>query len=94
MPYDPPKAAAGDTYVNVLGASTARQCLDAGVLDEILVLIVPVLLGDGVRLSQPALAVPAWFSGAPVLRGMEPRSPGARHPVKVAGETNHVPSPN
>jgi dihydrofolate reductase len=44
------KAAAGDKYVNVLGANTAQQCLDAGVLDEILVLIVPVLLGDGVRL--------------------------------------------
>ncbi len=44
------KAAAGDRYVNVLGASVARQCLDAGVLDEILVCIAPVLLGDGVRL--------------------------------------------
>ncbi|MGH3798431.1 MAG: dihydrofolate reductase family protein [Pseudonocardiaceae bacterium] len=44
------KAAAGDKYVNVLGANTAQQCLDAGVLDEILVLIAPVLLGDGVRL--------------------------------------------
>jgi dihydrofolate reductase len=44
------KAAAGDRYVNVLGASTARQCLEAGVLDEILVCIAPVLLGDGVRL--------------------------------------------
>ncbi|WP_405141867.1 dihydrofolate reductase family protein [Sphaerisporangium sp. NBC_01403] len=44
------KAAAGGKYVNVLGASIARQCLEAGVLDEILVLIAPVLLGDGVRL--------------------------------------------
>jgi dihydrofolate reductase len=44
------KAAAGDKYVNVLGASTARQCLEAGVLDEILVCIAPVMLGDGVRL--------------------------------------------
>jgi dihydrofolate reductase len=44
------KAAAGDKYVNVLGANTAQQCLDAGVLDEILVCIAPVLLGDGVRL--------------------------------------------
>ena len=43
-------AAAGDKYVNVLDASTAQQCLEAGVLDEILVLIAPVLLGDGVRL--------------------------------------------
>lgn len=44
------KAAAGNKYVNVLGADTARQCLDAGVLDEILTFIAPVLLGDGVRL--------------------------------------------
>jgi dihydrofolate reductase len=44
------KAAAGDKYVNVLGAEVARQCLDAGLLDEILVFIAPVLLGDGVRL--------------------------------------------
>jgi dihydrofolate reductase len=46
------KAAAGDRYVNVLGANIARQCLEAGVLDEILVLIAPVLLGDGVRLFE------------------------------------------
>jgi dihydrofolate reductase len=44
------KAAAGDKYVNVLGAQVARQCLEASALDEILVLIAPVLLGDGVRL--------------------------------------------
>jgi riboflavin biosynthesis pyrimidine reductase len=44
------KAAAGNLYVNVLGADVARQCLEAGVLDEILVCIAPVLLGDGVRL--------------------------------------------
>lgn len=44
------KAAAGGKYVNVLGADVARQCLAAGELDEILVLPVPVLLGDGVRL--------------------------------------------
>lgn len=46
------KEAAGDKYVNILGASTARQCLDAGVLDEMLVFIAPVLLGDGVRLFE------------------------------------------
>lgn len=44
------KTAAGDKYVNILGAETARQCLEAGVLDEILVFIAPVMLGDGVRL--------------------------------------------
>ena len=44
------KAAAGGRYVNVLGADVARQCLEAGVLDEILVFVAPVLLGDGTRL--------------------------------------------
>ncbi|MBM0237243.1 dihydrofolate reductase family protein [Micromonospora sp. ATA32] len=44
------KAAAGDRYVNVLGAETARQVLEAGMLDEILVFVAPILLGDGVRL--------------------------------------------
>ncbi|GLW09749.1 deaminase [Microtetraspora sp. NBRC 13810] len=44
------KAAAGDRYVNVLGADVARQCLEAGLLDEVFVSVVPVLLGDGVRL--------------------------------------------
>jgi dihydrofolate reductase len=44
------KAAAGDRYVDVLGANTAAQCLAAGLLDEVLVFVAPVLLGDGVRL--------------------------------------------
>ncbi|GAA4022482.1 dihydrofolate reductase family protein [Allokutzneria multivorans] len=44
------KAAAGERYVNIIGADVARQCLEAGVLDEIFVFVVPVLLGDGVRL--------------------------------------------
>jgi dihydrofolate reductase len=44
------RAAAGDSYVNILGASVAKQCLEAGALDEILVFIAPVLLGDGTRL--------------------------------------------
>jgi len=44
------KVAAGDKYVVVFGASTAQECLDAGVLNEVLVHIARVLLGDGVRL--------------------------------------------
>lgn len=48
------RAAAGDGLVNVIGANVAAQCLAAGVLDEIVVMIVPVLLGDGTRLfAQP-----------------------------------------
>ncbi|MFD0901582.1 dihydrofolate reductase family protein [Actinomadura sediminis] len=44
------RAAAGDRYVNILGANVARQCIEAGILDEVLVFVAPVLLGDGVRL--------------------------------------------
>jgi dihydrofolate reductase len=44
------QAAAGDRYVVIFGADTARQCLDVGVLDEILIHSAPVLLGDGVRM--------------------------------------------
>jgi dihydrofolate reductase len=46
------KEAAGDKYVNVLGADVARQCLAAGELDEVLTCVAPVLLGDGVRLFE------------------------------------------
>lgn len=46
------KAAAGDGYVSVLGADVARQCLEAGELDEVLVMVLPVLLGDGTRLFE------------------------------------------
>jgi dihydrofolate reductase len=44
------RTAAGDQYVCVLGAGVAAQCLEAGVLDEVLMTVVPVLLGDGVRM--------------------------------------------
>jgi dihydrofolate reductase len=42
--------AAGGRDVGVFGADVAGQCLRAGLLDEIAVHLVPVLLGDGVRL--------------------------------------------
>jgi dihydrofolate reductase len=42
--------AAGGKDVIVFGASVAVQCLRAGLLDEIVIHLVPVLLGDGVRL--------------------------------------------
>ncbi|MEV4637529.1 dihydrofolate reductase family protein [Actinoplanes sp. NPDC049548] len=48
------KEAAGDLYVNVLGAEVARQCLAAGLLDEILVCVAPIMLGAGTRLYDRA----------------------------------------
>ena len=44
--------AAGDAYVSVLGANVAAQCLEAGLLDEVLMFFVPVLLGDGVPMFR------------------------------------------
>ena len=46
------RAAAGDRYVNILGANVAAQCLRAGVLDEVMVTVAPVMLGDGTRLFE------------------------------------------
>jgi len=43
------KAAAGDKYVNVIGADIARQCIEAGELDEVLLIVAPVFLGAGTR---------------------------------------------
>lgn len=44
------KAAAGDRDVQVRGAYTAQRALEAGVLDEVQIHLVPVLLGAGRRL--------------------------------------------
>ncbi|TYB69335.1 riboflavin biosynthesis protein RibD [Nonomuraea sp. PA05] len=44
------KAAAGERDVQVRGAYTAQRALEAGVLDEVQVHLIPVLLGRGRRL--------------------------------------------
>jgi dihydrofolate reductase len=43
-------SAAGERKVGLLGAGVARQCLEAGLLEEIVVQVAPVMLGDGVRM--------------------------------------------
>jgi dihydrofolate reductase len=47
--------AAGGKNLEVLGADVAGQCLRHGLVDEILVYLLPVLLGDGIRFSSPAV---------------------------------------
>jgi dihydrofolate reductase len=44
------KEAAGGRDIEVFGATIATQVLEAGLLDEIVVHVAPLLLGDGVRL--------------------------------------------
>jgi dihydrofolate reductase len=71
---DQARAAAGDKGVSLGGgASVARQYLAAGLLDELVVSIVPVLLGGGARLFEDV-------SGAPKLEQVEAvGAPGVTH---------------
>ena len=48
--------AAGGKDLEILGADVAGQCLRRGLVDEILVYVLPVLLGDGIRFSPPGIA--------------------------------------
>ena len=48
--------AADGKNLQILGADVATQCLQRGLVDEILVYVLPVLLGDGIRFSSPGLA--------------------------------------
>src|SRR5204862_3522966 len=49
------RTAAGGKNLEILGANVAGQCLRRGLVDEILVYVLPVLLCDGVRFSSPGL---------------------------------------
>ena len=60
--------AAGGKNLEILGADVAGQCLRRGLVDEILVYVVPVLLGDGIRFSP--LASPSTWNRS-VARGRE-----------------------
>jgi dihydrofolate reductase len=57
------KALAGDKLVGVNGGTIARQCLDAGLLDEIWVELVPVLLGAGTPFFEQLAHAPVELEG-------------------------------
>jgi dihydrofolate reductase len=46
-------AAAGGKDLEILGADVAGQALQRGLVDEVLVYVLPVLVGDGVRFWPP-----------------------------------------
>jgi dihydrofolate reductase len=65
------KAVAGIKDVTIIGAaSTARQCLQAGLADELHVDIMPVLLGGGLKLFEDSGMPPLQLE---TLRVMELR---------------------
>jgi dihydrofolate reductase len=63
------RAVAGDRDVAVGAASIAQQCIRAGLLDEVHVDLVPVLLGDGVRLFEHLGAGPIELESTRVIEG-------------------------
>ncbi len=63
------KAAAGDRVVGVNPGSIAGQTLNAGLLDEVWVELVPVLLGDGIRYFGDVAKPPVLFENPRVTEG-------------------------
>ena len=57
------KEIAGDLDVGVNGGQMARQCLDAGLLDEVNVDLVPVLLGGGTPFFSELGTKPVQLDG-------------------------------
>jgi dihydrofolate reductase len=57
------KALAGDKVVGVNGGTIARQCLEAGLLDELWVDLVPVLLGGGTPFFDQVKGAPVELEG-------------------------------
>ncbi|WP_067538667.1 dihydrofolate reductase family protein [Nocardia crassostreae] len=68
---DTARQIAGDKTIAVNGGAMARQCLEAGLLDELLIDLAPVLLGDGVPMF-------GHFDNAPVLLDGPEIVPGNR----------------
>jgi dihydrofolate reductase len=54
---------AGDRDVGVNGREIARQCFDAGLLDEVHVDLVPVFLGSGIALLGQIKDAPVELEG-------------------------------
>ena len=79
-----PSALAGDKVVGVNGGTIARQCLDAGLLDEVWIDLVPVLLGDGTPFFDAAEDRPGRARGAGVdRRGHRRHAPALPRPLSV-----------
>ena len=76
------KAAARGKSVAVHGPDTIRQCLDAGLLDELHVDLAAVLLGSGVRLFDRLADTPIALGNPRVIQGVGVTH--LRYPVRKA----------
>ncbi len=63
------KQVAGDKHVCVSSANVMQQCIQAGLLDEIHIDLVPILLGEGIRLFDHLGAAPIELETTRVVEG-------------------------
>jgi dihydrofolate reductase len=78
------EALAGDKVVGVNGGTVASQCLNAGLLDEIRVDLVPVLLGGGTPFFDQLKAAPVELEGPiSVVPGHRRHPPALPRPLPV-----------
>jgi dihydrofolate reductase len=68
------RQAAGDKDVAICTANILQQCLNAGLVDEIYINLVPVLLGQGVRLFDNVAAASIVLESIQVVE-----APGVTH---------------
>jgi dihydrofolate reductase len=64
------KSAAGDRAVGVHGGETIRQCLEAGLLDEIQIDLAPVVLGSGIPMFDGLHNAPVILGNPTVVAGV------------------------
>jgi dihydrofolate reductase len=65
---------AGDGVVGVAGAAVARECLAAGLLDEVVINLVPVVMGRGIPFFAGVANAPVRFEDPEVIE-----APGVTH---------------
>ena len=63
------KAVAGDKAVGIAGPNVAQQALEAGLLDEVHIELVPVLLGQGIRFFDNVQGTPVMLENPTVIAG-------------------------
>jgi dihydrofolate reductase len=86
------RRAAGGKNLEILGADVAGQCLRRGLVDEILVYVLPVLLGGGTPFSAPGLPtidlepLSSRRSGAVTILRFRPLGAGASAHIGDGGE--------
>ena len=67
---DQARQAAGDKYVDLMGASIVQQSIQAGLVDEIQIDLAPVLIGGGVRLFDHLGTQPIELEQLDVVKGL------------------------